>query len=162
MFAALDEEVVRQLSLLAVRRLFDRGETLFVEGDPGDSLFLLEFGSVSVFKADPDVTTGRLELAKLGGGAFFGEMSLLTGEPRSATVTATAHTSVLVVSKESLAPILEESPQIAEELSLALAAHYRANLETQESHHGSRRSGSADAVDQSSLLKRIRSFFFLH
>jgi small-conductance mechanosensitive channel/CRP-like cAMP-binding protein len=160
LFSALDTEVVRQLSLSAERRLYDRGEILFREDDPGDSLFLIEFGSVSVFKADRDTATGGLELAQLGGGAFFGEMSLLTGERRSATVTATAHTSVLVVSKESLAPILEASPQIAEFLSKALAARCRSNLELSETRDGATGIG-VTAVDESSLLKRIRSFFLL-
>jgi len=161
LFAELDEEVVRQLSSSAERRLFDRGEVLFSEGEAGNSLFLIEFGSVSVCKADPGTGTGRLELARLEAGAFFGEMSLLTGEPRSATVTATDHTSVLVLAKESLAPLLEESPQIAESLSKALANRSRSNLATSESWIGSRTGMSAGQVDEKSLLKRIRTFFLL-
>jgi len=161
LFSGLDEEIVRRLALSSVRRLFDGGENLFTEGDEGDSLFVIEFGSVSVVKAAPGVTEGRLELAKLGASAFFGEMSLLTGEPRSATVTASAHTSVLILSKESLAPILEESPEIAEALSHALAARRRDNLETHEAGQGADPASNARAEDASSLLERIRSFFFL-
>jgi small-conductance mechanosensitive channel/CRP-like cAMP-binding protein len=160
LFAALEEEAVRRLALAAERRLFDRGEVLFREGEAGDSLFLVEFGSVGVYKGDPGTREGRLELAQLAAGAFFGEMSLLTGEPRSATVIATDHTSVLVLAKESLAPLLEENPQIAESLSKALAIRSRTNLATSETRTGLQGAGSV-AVDEKSLLKRIRTFFLL-
>ena len=98
-FQGLDQEIVGQLAAASQRRLFDAGETLVQEGDEGDSLFVIERGSVRVTKADPDQDGKSVDLAVLEEGAFFGEMSLLTGEPRSATVLAREHCGVLMLGK---------------------------------------------------------------
>src|SRR5262249_36287689 len=65
-----------------VPRRFGRGERILSEGDPGQTFYVVASGSVSIL-------TGRgVEVTRLGPGKYFGEMSLLTGEPRSATVVA--------------------------------------------------------------------------
>jgi small-conductance mechanosensitive channel len=157
-FQVLDEEVVRQLGAVSRRRLYDVGEPLVTEGDAGDSLFVIERGSVQVVKADASKGQKAVELAVLEEGAFFGEMSLLTGEPRSATVSAREHCGVLTLSKEALAPILEEDPRIAESFSRALAARERDTAATLEDYRATA-VDPAGAVDEQSILERIRTFF---
>jgi len=159
-FQELDDEVVRQLAASSQRKLFDAGEVLVREGEEGDSLFVVERGAVRVTKSDPEAEGKHVDLAILEEGAFLGEMSLLTGEPRSATVIASDHCGVLVLTKQAVASTLEADPRIAESLSRALAARRQDTLETLEDHRD--REGVESSIeDEQTFLRRIRSFFSL-
>ncbi len=159
-FSGLDPAIVRRLAAASVRRLYDAGEALVEEGAAGRSLFVLERGSVRVLKTDPELEGKQVELAVLEEGAFFGEMSLLTGEPRSATVVAREHCGVLELGKEAMAATLEEDPRIAELLSQALARRQQETAATLEDERG-RASSATGPADSRTLLRRIRTFFSL-
>ena len=159
-FSALDETVVRQLAASSQRRLYDKGEIMVEEGRSGDSLFLIERGSVAVKKADPDRPERSIEVAQLGHGAFFGELSLLTGEVRSATVEAHEACGVLTLSKDALAPILAADESIVRTLGHALAERQRDTAATVEDQRGTA-IGQDNEQAERNLLNRIRTFFSL-
>ena len=106
---------------------------------------------------------------KLGPGQFFGEMSLLTGEKRSATICAVRETSLLVLNQDSLSYLLHENQELAKVLSDALAERSEANLSLkakQEDHRqklDKRTEKDLLAQQQRStlFLERIRRFFRL-
>ncbi len=88
---------------------------IVVEGEPGDSLFLIVEGRVSVSTRDEE---GReIELAKLGAGDFFGEVSLLTARPRTATVIADTDVEVLELSRARVDELRARYPDIDQALS---------------------------------------------
>jgi len=161
LFAELPEEVLGRLAEAAQLRYFDAGEVLVREGEAGDSLMLLARGRVQVTKAGAEVGTTRLSLATLGEGEYFGEMSLLTGEPRSASVVAEGPCETYVLARADLAPILESDPAVAETLSRVLAERTAATVARFED----RRSRGVEAAgverEQESLLGRIRQLFHL-
>jgi small-conductance mechanosensitive channel/CRP-like cAMP-binding protein len=159
-FHELDGQIVRQLAASSQRKLYDAGEVLVREGEQGDSLFVVEKGAVRVTKSDPEAEGKHVDLAILEQGAFFGEMSLLTGEPRSATIIARDPCGVLVLTKPALAATLESDPRIAESLSRALAARRLDTMETLEDRRG-RRASDIAVEDEHTFLHRIRSFFSL-
>ena len=159
-FGDLDGDVIGQLAAAAGHQHFGAGEVLVREGDGGDSLFVVEHGRVRVTKAGDDADAGSVTLATLTKGAFFGEMSLLTGAPRSATVTSDGGCEVLVISKEALAPLLAHDPQLAEQLSAAVMARQADTAATLEDRRDRDRS-HRDAPAEASLLQRIRAFFGL-
>jgi len=159
LFAALAPEIRVRLAEAAELRYYDAGERLVVEGEAGDSLMLLSRGSVSVTKAGGDLGTTSVSLAVLGEGAYFGEMSLLTGAPRSATVTAEGAVEVFVLDREALEPILAGDPAIAESLSRVLAERMAATAARFEDRREMRR--RTEISDHHTLLTRIRSFFRL-
>ena len=159
-FHELDQEIVRQLAASSQRKLFDAGEVLVSEGEEGESLFVVEKGAVRVTKSDPEQEGKHVDLAILEEGAFFGEMSLLTGEPRSATVIARDACGVLELNKQALAATLETDPRIAESLSRALAARRLDTLETLEDRR-SREAAEVSVEDEQTFLRRIQSFFSL-
>jgi len=159
-FGELDGDAVGHLATGAVHQHFGSGEVLVREGETGESMFVVEHGRVRVTKSGGEIGTGVVVLATLGEGAFFGEMSLLTGAPRSATVTSEGGCEVLVLSKAALAPLLEHDPQLAEQLSeavMARRAETAATLEDRRDRH--RETGEERA--EGSLLARIRAFFKL-
>lgn len=91
------------------------GETLFRQGDAGDALYLIDQGEVAVLvDSEPPTSavTAAIPLARLAAGQSFGETALLTGEPRTATVTAITDTALLKIGKEHFDELLDESPRL--------------------------------------------------
>lgn len=156
LFEELPALALRALSAFSRRRHYDHGEVLVREGEPGASLFVIDKGEVRIVKGAAPET--EVDLALLGPGNFFGEHSLLTGEPRAATVRAIGGCEVLILDREAMAPVLANDPKLAETLSHALAAREAATLAKLED----RRAG-AHTFDASrgSFLRKIRSFFSL-
>ena len=103
-FATLTDEQIRRLAERAEKRLYTGNEILVHQGDTGDSLFVIRSGRARVESRDD--RGGVTVLAHIPPGDFFGEMSLLTGERRSASVVAESDTEVVVVDKTALAEVL--------------------------------------------------------
>ena len=113
LFAPLAAAERDALAPRLVRRAFKAGEAMVRQGDAGDSLFLIVEGNLSAMFS----TGGKpaREAGKLGPGDCFGEMSLLTGAPRSATVLARSPGVAFELAKDDVAPILKARPAIAAE-----------------------------------------------
>ena len=94
------------------------GATLVEEGEEGDALFVIIEGSASVRRKESEV-------AVVGPGAWFGELALLDGEPRSATVVATKPTTVAVLGVRLFRMLLREFPELTSEVLAGLAADLR-------------------------------------
>jgi CRP-like cAMP-binding protein len=122
--AVLDAEARDAVAAASHRVTFARGAVLMRQGDIGASMFSILSGKVSVSVHEPG---GDEEVATLGPGEVVGEMSLLTGERRSATVTARGKVVALETPKAALAPILARSPHLATRLA-ALVADRHAQL----------------------------------
>lgn len=86
------------------------GDVIIREGQPGSSMYVIANGEVKVFTTGKDDKT--VYLAKLGEGDFFGEVSVLTGKPRTATITASQPTELLRLDKEKLDNALARYPGI--------------------------------------------------
>jgi len=98
--------VIRGLRLLT----FDAGDIVLSEGEPGDTLFVLATGAVKVFVKNPE---GRFRLVReMGEGSFFGEISVLSGTPRTATITAAARCEVLELDRVTLDEIADNHPRV--------------------------------------------------
>lgn len=117
-FSPLTDQQIAVLADTTTKLLFTRGELLVSQGSSGDSLFVITGGRVEVYVQSG--TGRRIHLAELGEGDYFGEMSLLTGEPRSASVEALTDTEVIMVEKRGLADILESEPEVLEPLTDSL------------------------------------------
>lgn len=130
---------------------FGEGETIVRQGDAGDSMYILHSGSCDVV-AQKDGSQ-PIKVATLTAPSFFGEMSLLTGDSRSATVQAKEDSRLFRISKDTFRDILSQDPSIFDALAKALAkrqADTAAALNKQ----------SQDTAAQASkLLPRIKAFF---
>jgi CRP-like cAMP-binding protein len=110
LFRALPPEVMGDLLPQIQERTYHPGTTIIRQGEPGDSLFIIETGAVDVI----DERAGGAKIGALGAADVFGEMALLTGEPRSATAVASKETRVLIILKEQFDRLLHASPEVAE------------------------------------------------
>jgi small-conductance mechanosensitive channel/CRP-like cAMP-binding protein len=137
---------------------FPGGGTVVRQGDEGDSLFLVAEGGVEVSVRPPGGGAERT-LATLGPADYFGEMSLLTGAPRSATIRAVTETRLVVLRKEALRPLLVADPTVLEGLSKTLA---RRQAEREDAIQRAATEDEGPGVDRASqLLTRMRRFFGL-
>ncbi|MFN2502307.1 MAG: cyclic nucleotide-binding domain-containing protein [Pyrinomonadaceae bacterium] len=113
-FAPLSEDEIQQLANVSKARIYAPGEMIVRAGKEGSSMFVIIRGSIKV-----QVTENNYQktVGILKENDFFGEMSLLTGEPRSATVVAEEETEVLQIKKSGLQPILENNPELIDAIS---------------------------------------------
>lgn len=127
LFRPFGAEAFALLERGAVERSLPAGAEIVREGTAGRSLFVVVAGLFEVLH-----TAGSTEtrLARLGAGDVFGEMSLLTGAPRSATVRAVTDAVVLEIAKETLDPVLALQPDAVEEMSRLQAERMADNLNT--------------------------------
>jgi CRP-like cAMP-binding protein len=158
LFSCLTDEQVNTLLRNAEFNHFGRGEAVIEEGEDGDSMFILLRGTaqVSVSKNGSLIRVGVLRQ-----GDCFGEMSLLTGEPRTATVRAEKDCEVLEISKPVMAELLRGAPQCLDQLS-ELLAHRK--METEGIIKEATLPQERDEKEReyrASFLKRLRSFFEL-
>jgi hypothetical protein len=100
--------VIAGLRLIA----FEPGDIVVSEGQPGDSLFVLTTGGLKAFVRDQ---TGRnVPVRDMPEGSFFGEVSILSGKPRTATVTCASHCELLELDRAALDEIVAEHPRVRE------------------------------------------------
>src|SRR5215471_1390637 len=118
LFDCLSEDQLNQMVNQARLTLFGRGEPVIEEGAAGDSMFVMLRGAANVFVSK---NGSKIQVATLSAGNCFGEMSLLTGEPRSATVRADGDCYVMEIGKPVMAEVLSGAPSCMEQLSQLLA-----------------------------------------
>jgi CRP-like cAMP-binding protein len=114
LFAGLSEESLQELAISLEPIALKKGEVLFQKGDPGNALYIIREGWV---KAYAENTRGeKVVLNEFGPGESFGEMSLVDGRPRSATIQSTNPTRLLILRQESFFKMLANHPTFALEL----------------------------------------------
>lgn len=120
-FKCLTDDQIARLVGAATVSLFGRGERIVEQGATGSSMFILLTGEADVYvrSQDPDAEPTRVATLQLGD--YFGEMSLLTGEARSATISANSDCQVLEISKYQFAQLLQENSTLLNKLSEMLA-----------------------------------------
>lgn len=123
LFADLPEDVVTRLGAVATVRHHRRGQLLFYEGDPGDSLLVVVDGSLKAVSASPHGE--ELLLAVMGPGDVVGELAVADRGSRSATIAALTDTVVLRIPRDALLDVAATSPALAQALLVSLAGIVR-------------------------------------
>jgi CRP-like cAMP-binding protein len=144
--SGLPAEAHRALAEDASEHAYGDGEVIVRDGEPGGSMFVVSRGEVSIF-------SGGREVAVTPAGGYFGEMSLLTGDPRSATVCAKGDCVVVEISASAFGAWIRSHPEAIERLADAAAARRR-ELDAS-------RATAAAPLDAGTLVDRIRKFFGL-
>jgi small-conductance mechanosensitive channel/CRP-like cAMP-binding protein len=150
---ALPAEALEYLANSSRYCLYDAGEDIVRQGEQGTELFIIRNGSATVlFQGDNQ----WMEVARVGPGGVFGEMSLVTGEGRSATVRACSACEVLIIGHQAFGTVLERNPELAKRVSEVLAKRQAEIEQVQSTSH--RGEESRESVE---LLDKILSFFSL-
>jgi small-conductance mechanosensitive channel len=154
LFDPLTDQETRSLASRARVERYFTGEIVMRQGQAGDSLYIIDEGSVGVaVSAD-----GRSEkLAELGPSAIIGEMALMTGAERTATVTATVPTQFVVIDREAFRKTLLQNPQIADQISELLSTRREQRDATLAALHEAASHGPG--IEKGQILSRIWEFF---
>jgi hypothetical protein len=147
----LKAEQLDMLSAAAEPVSFEQGAVIMTQGTQDNSMFVILEGAARVRASLPDAAVVR-EIAIIASGDIVGEMSLMTGAPRSATVTAMTALRTLKITKPTIEMLLADTPELLDRFSAILAAR-QAGLTAQAD-----RPESWDFV-QRDLLARMRTFF---
>ncbi len=124
LFSRVDNETMARCVDSLRSRRYRRNETIFHQGDPGDSLYVIQSGAVKIVLPDPEGEEGAI-IATLGAGDFFGELALLDGEEHSATAIALEPAEALVLRRETFDRLVDEDPNLRRALFAGLVGELR-------------------------------------
>jgi CRP-like cAMP-binding protein len=148
LFSTLSAESRRALAAAAKDHLFAKGEAIVRQGAAGDSMFIILAGQVRVI-----IEPSGLEVAIVAAGGFFGEMSMLTGDPRTATVRAAADAQVLEIASEAFRDLALSNPGLIEHVTTIMASR-RVELDDAKATAAA----TPAAHPRESLLARIQRY----
>ncbi len=127
LFAELSEGELESLAAGLERRRYARGQTIFMRGDPGTSLYIIESGIVKIIVTSPE---GKALIVNvLGAGEFFGELALLDGEPRSADAQAQEHCQLLLLPRDAFLKFLRAHIEAAIKLLAVVSRRLRQDVQ---------------------------------
>ncbi|MGH9463994.1 MAG: cyclic nucleotide-binding domain-containing protein, partial [Vicinamibacteria bacterium] len=116
LFSQLSMQEFIDVAVVLERRSVKAGTVIVREGEPGDSMFIVSTGETD---ATREKNGESVTVATFSDGDFFGEMAVLSGEPRTATVTAVKNTELLELSRENLQKIFSKHPDVEAKIRLA-------------------------------------------
>jgi small-conductance mechanosensitive channel len=151
-FTPLSDEELHKLARASKDRIFAPGEAIVRRGREGNSMFVITRGTVDIQVPQGGETKTVNTLRESD---YFGEMSLLTGEPRTATVVAAEETQVLQINKSALKPIFEANPELVDSICRMVEERKQVLDEFSEA------STAAESAPGKGVLASIRKFFGL-
>ncbi|MBS4098745.1 MAG: ABC transporter substrate-binding protein [Sulfuricella sp.] len=157
-FAPLGEQGRAELLRHARPLEFGGGESIVEQAAPGDSLFLIAEGVASI-EVTVAETQQTIEVDRIAAGDFFGEMTLLTGEPRTATVRAIDRVRVYEIPRQALEPFLVNSTEMTRQISEIMAGRVL-NRQTRLDANAASFESERQKIS-GSLLSRIKRFFMI-
>lgn len=153
-FSNFPHNVLTTLANQMKKKTYKQGESILDQGDPGGSLFIITEGAVAVQSRSRE--DEMVEVARLGAGHFFGEMALLTGEPRTATIVCLSQTRVYCIGKPDFEPLLSMYPGIMELLAEVLSTR---KTQTESILKSDAEDKQESGKRYSRILKSIQNFF---
>jgi CRP/FNR family transcriptional regulator, cyclic AMP receptor protein len=131
LFAHLDDNMLSRLEAIAVKRTYPRNTILISKGDATDHLFVILSGKLKVTIADD--SGKEIIISLLGAGDYFGEIAVIDGESRTATIATTEASEVLTIARDEFHRVLKSSPELMFDLLIILARKVRIATEKLES-----------------------------
>jgi len=151
-FSTLKDNDLEELQKISKLKTYGKNEFIFLQNEPGDSFFIIKKGKVCIVLEDR-------ELACLKAGDFFGEMSLLTGNPRNASVKANEDTEVFVIEKEDFKGLIQKNQNLFNNVLEFLTKReedqikFKKNLDDDKHRH----ENSEDV--KKTIFKKLANFF---
>jgi small-conductance mechanosensitive channel len=145
----LSSEERKELSNLVKIEVYGAEELIVQAGEVGDSMYIIRYGVCEAFRLGENHQVKMLSTMKRGD--FFGEISLLTGENRTASIKAVKDTALVVINKEIFAKLLTANPHISEEIGQVVIQR--------QSTKGVAVSGPTDAENSNKFISKIKQFF---
>ena len=155
LFELLDEDEIEKLSSTTHSEFYEKGRKIIQQGESGNSMYILAEGLLDVYIKTGNKETGDIRVGLITPGQFFGEMSLFTGEDRSATVSAVTDSIVYEITKDSIKKILEKNPKLAVEFGRIIAERQTINIKMLDDYNHRK-----DTLIEK-IIGKIKSYFEL-
>lgn len=133
-FAEASEQTLLEIVGVSVNLLWEADETIFAVGDEAEALYVVLRGRVEITSPGDDETTRLAEVSDAG---YFGEQALLSGTSHSKTVRALEDTELMVIPRDVFGALLEENPDLAQDVRERLAQRLERTRERQGQPGGS-------------------------
>ena len=159
LFARLSEAEQRHLAEHLINAPFVRGDVMTRQGAVAHWLYIIVSGEAEAWWQPPEGPRQLLE--KRGPGSVFGEIGLMTGAPRRATVVATTDVEAYRLDKDGFREIIEERPELADSLSGILQARLQRFAELEKGYHDARNEPQLQVPGSAAIKRKIREFFGL-
>lgn len=127
LFASLDENLHREIVSRIVLMYYPKDYTLFKEGETGDALYIVKNGSIEIFHAPKEEGDLPNKVADIATGGFFGEMALISDEPRNASAKTLGESEIFILSKDDFQNLMSTNTTLAEHVSKAMIERLKAN-----------------------------------
>ena len=157
LLASLKPEQRELLAREACQLLLAPDQIVYKANDGGDSMYIVERGTLDVFFAVGDKPATKV--GQLQAGQVFGEMSALTGEPRQATVKAATEAACVELTHASLQNIFQQDPALLEALGTLVADHQARREELVREHETAAAASATSAVERQTMVGRMRRLF---
>ena len=160
LFTSLPKEGINELATALKPHVLTRGDTIVKAGEAGSSMYLITEGVLEVY-LDIELTSDDHRVATMSPGDYFGEMSLITGDPRSATIRAATDALIYEIEKTSLEPIFKAYPSLPESIAQTVASRdtHRERFVAEVEEQIALESDRNEAKEK--LLRQIKRFFQL-
>jgi potassium efflux system protein len=122
----LEPNSLQFISTQSSIKVFDAGENVCVQDDPGDTMYVILEGFVDIFAHDKE-THQHIYVASLGAAAYFGEMALFMGDKRRNTVKARSSLVLLEIKRSTITQIFSQNPEVMDKISQAMLTHLESN-----------------------------------
>lgn len=123
LFSNLEPKYIKGIAQISTERTFKAGETLMKQGEDGIGLFIIMSGSVKIQKTDP--SGKQVELASNGAGDILGELAVLDGAKRTATVVAAEQTTCLLLAAWEFTSFMKAHPEVAIDILPIVVKRFR-------------------------------------
>jgi small-conductance mechanosensitive channel/CRP-like cAMP-binding protein len=154
----VSDEEVRKLASAAVKQLYSSGETLFKQGEKGESCFLVISGKIKGVVSYEERGKKYASEFFVNPGGIFGEMSLYTGMPRTATGIIEEETQLLEIGARDFALLLSRNPELADITAGIVSNRNKENIEFLKKVKELSEKDIRDSCDKMSLLERMKKF----
>lgn len=127
LFSNLDENLHREIIQHIVLMYYPVNYTIFKEKDEGDALYIVKKGTVQIYNEPKEEGDLPKNVAEINNGGFFGEMALISDQPRNASAKTLAESEVFILSKDDFKKLLDSNPALAEQISAAVVSRTNEN-----------------------------------
>lgn len=127
LFAGLDENLHREIVSRIVLMYYPQDYVLFKEGEAGDALYIVKNGMIEIFHDPKEEGDLPKKVAEITTGGFFGEMALISDEPRNASAKTLSECEVFILSKDDFQSLMSNNTALAEQISSAMISRLKAN-----------------------------------
>lgn len=130
LFATLEKDLHEEIVKHIVLMYYPGEYNIFNQNEKGDALYIIKNGAVEIFHP---IAEGRSEIeivAKINTGGFFGEMALVSDQPRNASARTLGDSEIFILSKDDFAKLLDENERLAEQISATVVSRIKENNQT--------------------------------